>query len=113
MCIRDRSRLGRMSVFRRLDALHVGVWLLASLAKASAFGLGLQQTLERLLPEGQRPYADRYALAGLVLGTMCCAGVPYTAVETALTVLTALWITGLALAGAKGGKPHETRKTHA
>ncbi len=107
------SRLGRMSVFRRLDALHVGVWLLASLAKASAFGLGLQQALERLLPEGQRPYADRYALAGLVLGTMCCAGVPYTAVETTLTVLTALWITGLALAGAKGGKPHETRKTHA
>ena len=84
-----------------------------SLAKASAFGLGLQQALERLLPEGQRPYADRYALAGLVLGTMCCAGVPYTAVETALTVLTALWITGLALAGAKGGKPHEARKTHA
>ena len=35
MCIRDRTqpvftiaRLGGLSVFRRMDALHVGVWLL-------------------------------------------------------------------------------------
>lgn len=103
------ARLGHLSVFRRLDALHDGVWTLAALAKAAAFASGLRQAAGLLLPQRRRRWAGGCALAALAAGTCACASLPYAAAEGILTVLTALAMGAMGMLGAlytKGGAGH-------
>lgn len=51
------ARLGGLSVFRRLDALHVGVWLLLFLIKISLYFAGFIKLWQNLRPcKGHCPY---------------------------------------------------------
>lgn len=97
------SRLGKLSVFRRLDAIHVAIWTLAALAKAAAFAVGLRQAFYGLLSTKLKQTAARWALVALTLGTMVCAALSYIVVETLLTVLTAATLLWMALRGVKRG----------
>lgn len=89
------SRLGSISVFRRLDAAHIAAWVLAELCKTASLCYGVQYTLSPLLPPAQRVYAERYAI-GLLTAALCLgAGLPQKAFCTALTIGTAallLWL---------------------
>ena len=44
------ARLGGLSVFRRFDALHTGIWMLVMLAKLALMIFGAKQALGRLAP---------------------------------------------------------------
>ena len=44
------ARLGGLSVFRRLDALHVGVWLLLFLIKISLYFAGFIKLWQSIKP---------------------------------------------------------------
>lgn len=70
------SRLGSLSVFRRLDAVHTGAWLLAELCRAAALACGACTALRRLLPPRLRAHAARYAAGLLLLALACCARLP-------------------------------------
>ncbi len=87
--IHTLSRLGSLSVFRRLDALHIAAWMLAALCRLAALACGVRYATARLLPQGQRRYADRYAVGLLAAAVAVCSGVPRAAMNTALTVGTA------------------------
>lgn len=51
------ARLGGLSVFRRLDALHVGVWLLLFLIKISLYFAGFVALWQNIKPcKGHAPY---------------------------------------------------------
>ncbi len=51
------ARLGGLSVFRRLDALHVGVWLLLFLIKISLYFAGFIKLWQSIKPcKGHCPY---------------------------------------------------------
>ena len=83
------SRLGSISVFRRLDAMHIAAWVLAELCKTASLCYGVQYALTPLLPPAQRAYANRYAI-GLLTAALCLSvGLPQEAIRVALTVGTA------------------------
>ena len=48
--IHTLSRLGSISVFRRLDALHIAAWMLAELCKVAAARLRRAERLHRCCP---------------------------------------------------------------
>lgn len=98
------ARLGHLSVFRRLDAAHLAVWVLAGLGKAAAFALALRRAFGLLLPASRRRWAPFCALAALAAGIGVCAALSYGAAEGVLTVLTGLALAALAICGVRGGK---------
>ena len=69
------SRLGGISVFHRLDALHTAAWLAAIFAKACAFALAARMAAEGLLPREKRAQASGWALAALLVGVLAAAAV--------------------------------------
>ncbi len=69
------SRLGGISVFHRLDALHTAAWLAGIFAKACAFALAARMAAEGLLPREKRAQASGWALAALLGGVLAAAAV--------------------------------------
>ena len=57
--------------------------------RLAALACGVRYATARLLPQGQRRYADRYAVGLLAAAVAVCSGVPRAAMNTALTVGTA------------------------
>ena len=87
--IHTLSRLGSLSVFRRLDALHTAAWMLAELCKLSALACGVQSAVSRILPKGQRACSDRYAIGLIALMIAFCMGFAQPSLYYALTAGTA------------------------
>ena len=86
------ARIGSLSVFRRLDAVHVSVWLLAAVFRTALLCAGLGETLRPLLPEKFRQLSVWLAAAPVLGG----AAAGYflhewllTAVQTALVLAAA------------------------
>lgn len=109
--IHTLSRLGSLSVFRRFDALHTAVWMLAELCKLSAFACGVQATTARLLPQKLRQYASRYAIGAIAIAVVVCAGLVRSRLQAAFTIGTAfllMAISGCSFVreGSHGQKKH-------
>lgn len=100
------ARIGSISVFRRLDAVHVSVWLLAAAFRTALLCAGLGETLRPLLPAKIR----RQALWLAAVPVLAAAAAGYFLPEWLLgTVQTAL-VLAAAFAPVffcKGGKSHE------
>lgn len=97
--IHTLSRLGSLSVFRRLDALHTAAWMLAELCKLSALACGVQSAVSRLLPKGLRAYSDRYAAGLIALLLIVCTGLPQAALYRVLTAGTAVLLAMMTIYG--------------
>lgn len=65
------ARLGSISVFKRLDTLHLAIWLPAELLKICAFAIGLRGLVETVCPRLLRAHASLWALAAIAAGTLC------------------------------------------
>lgn len=95
--IHTLSRLGSLSVFRRLDALHIAAWMLAELCKAAGLACGAQTVLAPLLPRQWGESAPAKFAAGLlVLMLVICAGIPAYALQMAFTVGTGALLVAMA-----------------
>lgn len=88
--IHTLSRLGSISVFRRMDALHITAWMLAELCKLSALCYGIQCMLTPLLPSVQRAYASLYAIALLAAAVCVCVKLPQKTLNAAASAGTAV-----------------------
>ena len=89
--IHTLSRLGSISVFRRLDALHIAAWMLAELCKVAALAYGVQSALTPLLPHSQRGGKTcGYAVGLLAVLLAVCAGAPPETLRAVLTAGTAV-----------------------
>lgn len=64
------ARLGSISVFKRLDTLHLAIWLPAELLKICAFAIGLRGVVETVWPQLLRAHASAWALAAVAAGTV-------------------------------------------
>lgn len=93
------SRLGSLSVFRRLDALHIAAWMLAALCRLAALACGIQDAAARFLPRGQRKHAARYTVGLLAAAMAVCSGVPQGALNAALSAGTAVLLAFMAVYG--------------
>lgn len=93
------SRLGSLSVFRRLDALHTAAWMLAELCKLSALACGVQSAVLRILPKRLQKYADRYAVGMLALLIPVCIGLGQEALYCAFTIATAALLAVMTIYG--------------
>ncbi len=93
------SRLGSLSVFRRLDALHTAAWMLAELCKLSALACGVQSAVLRILPKRLQKYADRYAVGMLALLIPVCIGLGQETLYCAFTVATAALLAVMTIYG--------------
>lgn len=71
------ARLGSISVFKRLDTLHLAIWLPAELLKISAFAIGLRGLVETVWPQMLRAHASNWALAAIAAGTICVGMMPH------------------------------------
>ena len=67
------SRLGRISVFKRMDALHVWVWSMVEFAKVALYGCMIQKSTFHLMPECRYPEVLTLMclLLGLVMALFC------------------------------------------
>lgn len=86
------ARIGSLSVFRRLDAVHVSVWLLAAVFRTALLCAGLGETLRPLLPEKFRQLSVWLAAASVLGGAAAGYFLPewlLTAVQTALVLAAA------------------------
>ena len=86
------ARIGSLSVFRRLDAVHVSVWLLAAVFRTALLCTGLGETLRPLLPEKFRQLSVWLAAAPVLAGAAAGYFLPewlLTAVQTALVLAAA------------------------
>ena len=63
--IHAMARLGNLSVFQRLDALHSAIWLLLLLVKACAFAVGAKLAVPGLLKSCQQRWS--YLVSFLIL----------------------------------------------
>ena len=97
--IHTLSRLGSLSVFRRLDALHTAAWMLAELCKLSALACGVQSAVSRCLPKKLQAYADRYAVGLFALLLLVCGGLPQPVLSCALTAGTAVLLAAMTIYG--------------
>ncbi len=71
------ARIGGISVFRRIDAIHVAIWLLISLFRTALLCAGLSKVLRPLLPERLREMTWLTALpvlAGCWFAYLCPIG---------------------------------------
>lgn len=89
------ARLGGISVFRRLDALHACVWLLLFLIKITLYVLIFSQTMRRLLPALKGHGAFYLAAAG-ILGVFLVVwgraeGIAYW-VQQGIVLVLLLWL---------------------
>lgn len=97
--IHTLSRLGSLSVFRRLDALHTAAWMLAELCRLSALACGVQSALSRVLPKRLQTYSDRYAVGLTAALIPICTMIPQTALYPALTAGTAVLLAAMTIYG--------------
>ena len=97
--IHTLSRLGSLSVFRRMDALHTAAWMLAELCKFSALACGVQSAVLRILPKGLQKYADRYAVGLTALLIPVCMSLGQKALYCAFTVATAALLAAMTIYG--------------
>ena len=97
--IHTLSRLGSLSVFRRLDALHTAAWMLAELCKLSALACGVQSAVSRCLPKTLRMYSDRYAVGLIALLIVVCTGLSQPALSRVLTAGTAVLLAAMTIYG--------------
>ena len=79
------ARLGGLSVFKRFDALHVGIWLLALLMKQSLLLYGTRTAVRGLLPERAANACLPAAMALTLAGAFVCAAVPQRVVGVVLS----------------------------
>lgn len=90
--IHTLARLGGISVFRRLDAVHVSIWLLVSIFRTALLCVGLGEVLRPLI-------AQRYRQAAL-----WCVAVPVLVVAGCMYIIPEgiqQWVeTGLVFTGA-------------
>ena len=105
------SRLGRLSVFQRLDALHIAAWMMAEFAKVCAYGLGVRMAAESLLPERQREYASRWGLGVLAAGVAAAACLPDAWQNLLETCASVLLLGGSALCAVRLRRAYEKKKT--
>ena len=83
------ARLGGISVFKRFDALHVGIWLLALLVRQSLFLFGTRSALEGILPSRAAKFVLPLSLALTLAGAFASAAIPQSALAAVLSIATA------------------------
>lgn len=83
------ARLGGLSVFKRFDALHVGVWLLALLLKQAFLLCGARTAVRGLLTERWAFLCIPCAVAATVAGAFVCSALPQGAAEILVSGATA------------------------
>lgn len=103
------SRLGRLSVFRRMDAVQIAVWMMLAFAKAAALGTGAQAALAPLMPAGRRRMAGAWALAAGAAGALCANLLSESALQAVQTAATAAVLTVLCAAGWQVGRHNEKK----
>ncbi len=86
------SRLGSISVFRRLDALHIAIWMLAELCKLAVLLSGARFVLTPLLGEKLRAYSVYLTVGLFAVLIPVCMWLPQRGVAAALTMGTAFLI---------------------
>lgn len=95
------ARLGGLSVFRRFDALHTGIWMLAMLVKLALMIFGVKQALGRLAPQKFKAERGIPAVFAVLAGACVAAAVPAAARGSISTAITAVGFAALLLAGVR------------
>ena len=95
------ARLGGLSVFRRFDALHTGIWMLAMLVKLALMIFGAKQALGRLAPQKFKAERGIPAVFAVLAGACVAAAVPAAARGSVSTAITAVGFAALLLAGVR------------
>lgn len=95
------ARLGGLSVFRRFDALHTGIWMLAMLVKLALMIFGAKQALGRLAPQKFKAERGIPAVFSVLAGACVAAAVPAAARGSVSTAITAVGFAALLLAGVR------------
>jgi len=93
--------LGGLSVFRRFDALHTGIWMLAMLVKLALMIFGVKQALGRLAPQKFKAERGIPAVFAVLAGACVAAAVPAAARGSVSTAITAVGFAALLLAGVR------------
>lgn len=93
------ARLGGLSVFRRFDALHTGIWMLAMLVKLALMIFGTKQALGRLAPKKFQAGRGIPAVFAVLAGACAASAVPAAARGSVGTAITAAGFAALLLAG--------------
>lgn len=70
------ARLGGLSVFKRFDALHVGIWLLVLLLRQAFLLYGARTAIRGLLPDRWASFCIPGALALTLAGAFACSALP-------------------------------------
>ncbi len=86
------SRLGSISVFRRMDALHSAVWVLAELCKISALCCGTAHALDALFGAEHSHRAQGASVVLLLLAAAFLSALPVRIVDPLLTLGTGAMI---------------------
>lgn len=86
------SRLGSISVFRRMDAVHSALWILAELCKISVLCCGASHALKALFNTEQKHTAEYASVALLLLTAPFLVILPAQVINVILTAGTGLLI---------------------
>lgn len=70
------ARLGGLSVFKRFDALHVGIWLLVLLLRQAFLLYGTRTAVRGLLPDRWASFCIPGAIALTLAGAFACSALP-------------------------------------
>lgn len=103
------SRLGRISVFKRMDVIHIAAWMMLAFGKAAALGVGIKTALEPLLRMRQRKNSVWYAQLLGALGLLCVRFIDETTVKNILTIGTLIVFLVMAILGCKIRWKHEKK----
>ncbi|WP_407878632.1 GerAB/ArcD/ProY family transporter [Owariibacterium komagatae] len=70
------SRLGRLSVFKRMDALHVWIWSMVEFSKAALYACTAQKSILLIRVDCKHPeiWAVGGVLLGVILANLCSEG---------------------------------------
>jgi hypothetical protein len=89
------GRMGAVSVFQRLDALHAALWLAAAFLQVCLYGVGLTLALAPLLPQMHRKKAGIFALCIGAAAILPTINLSIEKAQDALTVGTIVLLTAM------------------
>ncbi len=96
------SRLGRISVFKRMDALHVWIWSMVEFAKVALYGCMILKSILQLIPNCRHPEA--WTLLCLFLGLFTALLCPENWQQPIQSTTTALFAICTAIRAKQRGK---------
>lgn len=83
------ARLGGLSVFKRFDALHAGLWLLALLTRQTLFLYGVRTAVCGIFPERMRRFCVPASLLATLAAAFAASALPQAACAALISIGTA------------------------